>query len=122
MIEQMITVASVASLALEGLKWLVRRYIVEDMNWEFPLKFYAALLPIMQIIVSPFLIYFGVAEDAFQFGSVAEFIQTLVRVGVQSAISIVFYGQVISPLKNAARVRELDSDVDFEIHEVQNVG
>ena len=93
-----ITVGGVASLILEGIKWIVRK-IMGNMEYDFPAWVYTLSLPVLAFFVQPLLVWLGVLP--------AEPIvwdwQLLVKVILESLIAVVTYTAGIKPLKEYAR-------------------
>jgi len=94
MIESILSVATLASLALEGLKALVR-IIKKDMSFDFSEQFYYITLPVMQLLVQPVLVWLEVIPvDAMELSFKLVFI-----VFVESVMSVVLYNTGIKPFK-----------------------
>lgn len=89
-----VTGASFASLVLEGVKQLLRLIPALGKDFDFPTKFYLIVLPVLQVLVSPVLVYLGMVDGALTLDW-----KSVVVVLIQSLVSVVIYNQGIKPLK-----------------------
>lgn len=94
MVTTLITTSSLASLFLEGIKYLIRSYL-KDPNYDFDLKFYSFALPILQLLVQPALVFLGILPAIQMTLS----LQTILIVAIESLMSIFVYENTLKPLK-----------------------
>jgi len=94
MIESLITVSSLATLALEGLKNLVR-LIKKDWEFDFSPAFYGITIPVMQLLVQPALVWM----DVLPADQLTLSFKLLITVFIQSLMSVVIYNTGVKPFK-----------------------
>ncbi len=97
-----ITAGGLSTLLLEGVKVIVRRFIVKDATFDFPAKFYGVAIPVLNVLVVPLLAILGVEGSTFPTDWVS-FIRTAVFVLIASLITLVGYNTGVQPLKQYAR-------------------
>lgn len=98
-----LTASTLSTLLLEGLKWLIRT-IKKDPNYNFPVKFYAALLPIINAAAFQVLYFLGLETTNPILGMTAvEIIRYVVILILSSVTSVVVYELGINPVKTYAR-------------------
>lgn len=103
-----------ASLLLEGTKYALRRWILADPNYDFPLQVYSILLPVYQIISVPLLVWLGFMTsypEHIDFSSAEAGFRTLLVAIVQSLISVFWYNNTVSPIKTEASIRNIESEI-----------
>ena len=57
-----LTIGALSALILEGLKWVVRKFVVKDMEYDFPAWIYAALLAALNVLLIPVMAFLGQGE------------------------------------------------------------
>jgi hypothetical protein len=105
---EILTVAGVAMLALEGIKFITRKYIMKDMGYDFSLNFYVVSIPVLELLAQPFLVWLGVLPA----GAVTLTLQLVVKVVIESLISVMAYNTTIKPLKSYGRFLRLKETVE----------
>lgn len=104
-----------ASLLLDGFKYIVRRWVVQDMNFEFDLKLYGILLPLAQLLAAPILVAVGFLDmmpEYIDFSNGTAIMATIGTVLVQAFASVFYYGTVINPVKKEAEYRHLKREIE----------
>lgn len=103
--ETTITAGAVSILLLEFIKWGIRTFGGQS-EFNFPAKFYAVAIPVVNVLVVPLLAVVGfegyVMPTDWQ-GWVLE----AVRVLIGSLVSLVGYSAGLKPLKEYARSAKL---------------
>ena len=89
-----LTGAGIAALALEGIKQLLRLVPSIGKDFDFPTKFYLIMLPILEVVVQPLLVWLEVSD-----GVLALDLKSVVLVTIQSLVSVIVYNQGIKPMK-----------------------
>lgn len=97
-----ITSGVVAPFILEVIKYIIRKFILKDMKFDFPVKFYAVAIPVLTILVEPFLALLGV-EPYVVPTDLVEFTRKVLLVFVSAVLSVFTYNSVIKPTKEYAR-------------------
>lgn len=100
MLESLITVSSLATLALEGLKSLVR-IIKKDMAFDFSPAFYGITIPVMQLLVQPALVWLEVLPA----DQLTLSYKLVITVFIQSVMSVVLYNTGVKPFKAYAEAQ-----------------
>jgi hypothetical protein len=109
MLESAITAGGFTALLLEALKWIIRKWVLKDMEWDFPPEFYTVAIPVLNFAVVPLLALlmvegYEMPSDWQAWGL------TLVQTGVASLISVFGYEKGIKPLKNYAEAKQLEGE------------
>jgi hypothetical protein len=78
-------------------------------QFDFPIKFYAIVLPILNVAVVPFLVWLRVQGYAMPV-TLGEYAYTIIVAAVGSFISVFVYNNTIKPAK--AYVRERKETLD----------
>lgn len=113
-----VSIPVAASAFMEVVKYAIR-WALQDPTYEFPMKFYAVMLPVAQVLVVPILAFAGLLESVpehVDFSSLQATIATILVALIQSVLSVIVYGTAISPLKHEAKFRKLRN----EIQEITN--
>jgi len=105
-----VTSAALAMLALEGLKWIVRK-IKKNPVYDFPVKFYLVMLPVLNL-VAPYgmwLLGLGVLP-MYRWDTLLQAIAVLT---LQSLLSVAEYSLTLKQVKTYYydRVAALSDDV-----------
>lgn len=98
MIETTISAGAVSLLVLEGIKYILRKWIIKNPEFDFDPKFYYIALPVLNVLLIPLLalIFVGQFEMPTDWTGFARLIiQTLIA----SLISVFGYDQGLKPLK-----------------------
>ena len=98
---EIITPAALSALALEGIKWLIRR-LKKLPGYEFPVNFYLFMLPVLNVLLVPLLVLLGVPGFTLPTNWL-QWIQAIGYAAVASAISTFIYNGGIKPLKTLKR-------------------
>jgi len=101
-----ITTAAVAMLVLEGIKWATRKWIVKDPTYDFPVKFYLVMLPILNLL-APYAIWL-VGQGALPVYTWQTLLQALGTLMLQSLLSVGEYNLTVKPLKTYYQARLAD--------------
>jgi hypothetical protein len=96
-IAPVITSATIAMLVLEGIKWITRKWIVKDPAYDFPMKFYLVMLPILNLL-APYAIWL-VGQGTLPVYTWQTLLQSLGTLLLQSLISVGGYNLTVKPLK-----------------------
>ena len=91
--------ASVGALLLEGIKYIWRKFIIKNLDYEFPQGFYLISIPILQAVAVLILALLGVTGYAFPTDWV-EFTRQLVLLLVSSLVSTFVYTNGIKPMRD----------------------
>jgi len=91
-----VTAGAAASLILQGIKYLWRKWVAKDMLYEFPAWFYAITLPVLNIAVIPLLFLIGFSGFAMPTDWKA-WLMGLLQIFVQSLVSFFIYNTSIKP-------------------------
>jgi hypothetical protein len=99
--ETVVTAGGVSALVLQGIKWLWRKFVAKDMQYEFPAWFYLVSVPILNIAVVPLLALVGFVGFTMPTDWVV-WIQNIIQIFIGSLISTFAYNNVVAPF-NAYR-------------------
>ena len=91
-----ITAGGLATLLLEGVKWILRKFW--GAGFDFPEGFYMIAIPTLTFAVKPLLVLLSVGEYTFP-AVWSAWLLELVRVLVGSLIALLVYNGGIKPLK-----------------------
>lgn len=97
-----ITAGGLSTLLLEGVKLILRQFILRDATFDFSEKFYLVAIPVLNVLVIPLLAILG-AEGAVMPTDWLSFGRTAVFVLIASLITLVGYNTGVQPLKQYAR-------------------
>ena len=97
-----ITAGGLSTLLLEGVKLVLRQWILKDATFDFPAKFYGVAIPVLNVLVLPLLAILGVEGSAMPTDWLS-FARTAVFVLIASLITLVGYSTGVQPLKAYAR-------------------
>lgn len=100
--EIVITAGGFSSLLLQGIKWIVRKFIVKDMGYDFPVWFYDITLPVLNVLVVPLLAFIGFSGFEMPTDWVG-WIRGAVQILIATAISLATYSMAIKPMREYAR-------------------
>ena len=103
---ELITAGALTSLLLEAVKYLVK---LKFPSFEFSPKFYGVTLATISAAMPFFMVYvlgMGVEDPILTFGSVAEVLQYLSRILLNSVLAIGSYEVAIRPFKTMRQDRE----------------
>lgn len=93
---------ALAGLTLEGVKWLWRKYVVKSEFYDFPVKFYVFMLPVLSFMWQPALSWLGLGEYVVP-GTWQEWLLQLATVVMSSLIGLATYKVSIKPLKDYSK-------------------
>jgi len=96
--ETVLTSASMAVLILEGIKWVYRKYIIKNPEFNFSQGFYMVSLAVLNVLSIPLLAFLGV-EGAIMPTDWVLFTKLVVLTGLSSLVSLVGYDYTIGNLK-----------------------
>jgi len=102
MFETIITAGGASSLILQGVKWLWRKFIAKDMQYEFPAWFYVLSIPVLNILVVPLLALVGFVGFTMPTDWTG-WIRNILQVLIGTAISFFTYNTAIKPLNEYGR-------------------
>lgn len=95
---------ALSSFVLEGIKWLVRKFWVKDMTYDFPVAFYAIMIPLLNALAPFALLALGLpVVDPILAMTAVEIVRYLVVIALGSAISFATNTGVIKPIKEYTR-------------------
>ena len=57
-----LTIGAVSSLIMEGLKWVFRKWVIKDPEYDFPLWVYTVCLAALSVLLIPVFAYVGWGE------------------------------------------------------------
>lgn len=92
-----VSAALVASALMEGIKWLVR-LAMKKPEFDFPVKFYVLMLPILSFVAVPLLGFLGFAGFALPTDWLG-WGQELGRVVLTSLLAVAAYQLTFKPFK-----------------------
>lgn len=97
-----LTSGVLAAGVLELFKWVYRTWIVKNPGFDFPVKFYAFMLPVLTFLVEPALALLGVGTYTLPTNWQEWLVQLLVVV-ISSAVALGTYAVGIAPMKEYSR-------------------
>jgi len=97
MLEIVITAGGASALILQGIKWLWRKFVAKDMLYDFPVWFYAIIVPILNILVVPLLALVGFTGFSMPTDWTG-WARNILQVLVGTVISFFTYNEAIKPL------------------------
>lgn len=97
--ETIVTAGGVATLVLQGIKWLWRKFVVKDMLYNFPAWFYALTVPVLNILVVPVLAFIGFSGFTMPVDWVG-WIRGIVQVLIGTAVSFFAYNEAVKPFND----------------------
>jgi len=89
--------ATVALALLEGVKWLLRKFVFKNDEFSFPAVYYTLMVPFLTAIAG-----IGLAEVGWADPIVYEW-SSLLQWGVAVLFELMFYHMGVEPLKEHAR-------------------
>ena len=97
-----LTPGSLSALLIELLKFIWRKYVIKNPEYDFPTAFYGIVIPVLNVLVVPLLYFLGVSgydlpTDWAGWGVM------VIRILVASLISVFVYKGGIKPLKDYSR-------------------
>lgn len=97
-----LTVSSsvLASLFMEAIKFIVRKWVVKDMTYDFPTKFYAVVLPFLNALM-PFVLVYGLGVQS------ADPILTMDPLSIVRYLLLVLIASLGSVMVNTTGIRPL---------------
>jgi len=98
----MITAGGVSTLILEGAKWVLRKWILKNPEYDFPTGFYVVAIPVLNVLVVPLLALLAV-EGFVLPADWIEWVRMVVQVLIASLITLIGYNGGLQPLKEYAR-------------------
>lgn len=102
--EAILSAGGLATLLLEGVKWLLREYVFKDQAYDFPTWFYTVSIPVLTILVQPLLALLGLSGYTMPTDWM-EFSKLVVVTLLSSLVALVGYNKGIKPLKEYAVAR-----------------
>ena len=93
-----ITAGGLSTLLLEGVKLVLRQWILKDATFDFPAKFYVVAIPVLNVLAIPVLALLGVEGSVLPTDWLG-FARTVVLVLIASLITLVGYSTGVQPLK-----------------------
>lgn len=102
--ENTISMGTLAAVALEGIKWLVRKW-KKNPTYDFPAEWYAAMIVVLNVALTPIAALLQIPGYSFPTNS-ADWLGwlNLVLLTIASAFAqLVVYSAGIKPLKNYAK-------------------
>ncbi len=96
---EVLSVTTIAMLLLEGIKTFYRKVIVKDSSYDFSLGFYTIAIPVLNLLLQPFMVWLGLLEA----GAVTLNAQLLVTVLLESLGTVFVYENTLKPLKEYSR-------------------
>jgi len=99
MFETTITAAGMSACVIQGIKWLWRKFVAKNMLYEFPAWFYAVSVPVLNIIVVPFLALVGFTGFAVPTDWLG-WARGIVQVLIGSLITFLTYNTTIKPFND----------------------
>lgn len=114
---QLLSVPLVVMLLMEVVKYVVRRFIKKDPNFDFIPEFYTLTIPFLTFVVGWLFGLIGWAEPfAMDF-------MYLLRWGLNIVISLVMYNMGIRPLKDYAELYKFNKEIgENEEESNQDIG
>lgn len=98
---EVLSVTTIAMLLLEGIKKIVRKFIVKDSEYDFNIGFYTVVIPVLNLLLQPFMVWLGLLEVS----AVTLNAQLLVTVLLESLGTVFVYENTLKPLKEYSRSR-----------------
>jgi len=95
---QFITASGLAVLLLEGVKWVIRKLVLKNPEFDFSSKFYLIMTPVMTYLAGPVLALLAIGEYVFPTDWLT-FGQQLVVVILNSLFTTLVYNTSVKPLK-----------------------
>lgn len=88
----------VAALLLELIKWVVRKWVLKQPDFDFHPNIYLVAIPVLNILLIPVAALLGV-EGAVMPTDWISFVRSAVAILVQSLVTVFVYQGSIKPLK-----------------------
>ncbi len=98
MLEELITAGALSMLLLDGIKWVIRVWILKNPDFSFSEKFYLVAVPVLNVLVLPLLALLGVAGATMPTDWLS-WARTIIVALVASLISVGGYDLTLKPLK-----------------------
>jgi len=105
-----VTSAALAMLAMEGLKWLVRK-IMKNPVYDFPVKFYLVMLPVLNLLAPYGMWLLGLGLlPTYRWDTLLQALAVLI---LQSLLSVAEYSLTLKQVKSYYydRIASLETDV-----------
>lgn len=96
--EDILINGGLAMLILEGVKFLLRRFIFKNPAYDFPQAFYLIAIPVLNVLCVPLLVLMGVTGVSMPTDWIG-WIRSAVLILVSSLVSVLFYSQGVKKLK-----------------------
>lgn len=97
-----LSAGAIAALLLEGLKLVWRLWVVKLPTYDFPVKFYMFMLPVLTFVVQPLMALLFVGSYQLPTDWV-EWLRQLVIVVLASLVALITYKTGIKPMKDYRR-------------------
>jgi hypothetical protein len=99
-----ITAGALSSLLLEGIKWLIRKFILKNPLFDFSFQFYGIVLPLLNAIMPYLLFWLGlITSDPILSLDFTGVIKYLLKIFLGSAIAVFVNTTVNKPIKEYIR-------------------
>ena len=94
----LLTAGGLTTLLLEGVKWILRSWILKDPAFDFPAKFYGVAIPVLNVLVVPLLAILEVEGYTLPTDWIG-WARGALLVLISSLITLVAYNDGLQPLK-----------------------
>lgn len=101
-----VTAGALASLILEGLKWIFRLVVVKDPDYEFPAKLYLVAIPVLTFLVQPLLALLGISGYTMPTDWIG-WLKEAVVILLSSLMALLTHTLALSPLIEYGRYKRL---------------
>jgi len=108
----------VALLILEGIKWLLRFFIFKDGEFDFHPNFYKVAIPVLNILVIPFLAWLGIEQVQMPTDWLG-WVKGAILVAVSSLVQVLFYDSGIAKFKEYRKEYQLNKEIDETYNELE---
>lgn len=107
---EILTPAALSAGILELIKWLIK--FKKGQQYDFPVKFYLIMLPILNVAVIPALVLLRVPGFAYP-STLLEYVYAVGYAALASLLSVFVYNQGMKPMKDyAATQKEIKLGID----------
>lgn len=111
--EMVITAGMLSALLLQVVKVVLRRWILKDPSYDFPVTFYGIMVPVLNAVM-PFVMSYGLGmtmTDPILTMTWLGVVRYIVIVALGAAISVFTNSGVIKPIKNYAEQLEFEKQL-----------
>lgn len=103
-----LTAGALSMILLEGIKYVLRKWILKDENFDFSLAFYGISLPVLNAIMPVPLLWLGIVTEAPILGmDLISAVKYILIILLGSVVSLGSYKVAVKPLKERYGTKEV---------------